>query len=171
MASRANDPHKEACTAADAARIDTAAATRRPPPMSPSPRAIAVACALIERDGRLLVARRPAHKHAGLKWEFPGGKIEADELPEAALIREIREELGCAVEIVSGLPRSVHAYEAVTVELVPDLCRLVPASPEPQPAEHVEIRWIPPRDLAAIDLAAADRPVAKAYLERPHAGA
>ena len=62
---------------------------------------IPVVCAVIERKGRVLIARRPAHKHLGLKWEFPGGKVEPDESAEAAIIREIQEELGCAIEIAS----------------------------------------------------------------------
>ena len=59
------------------------------------PPPIPVVCALIERDGLVLVAQRPAHKHLPLKWEFPGGKVEPGESPEAAIVRELREELGC----------------------------------------------------------------------------
>ncbi len=66
--------------------------------------------------------------------------------------------------IVSALPRSRHAYEALVVELVPFVCRLAPGSAEPAPVEHTDIRWIAPADLTAHDLAAADLPVARAYL-------
>ncbi len=66
----------------------------------PSIAPIPVVCAVIfDADGRALLAQRPAHKHLGGKWEFPGGKIEPGEAPEVALIREIREELGCDIFI------------------------------------------------------------------------
>ena len=126
--------------------------------------AIPVVCALIERDGLMLMAQRPPHKHLGLKWEFPGGKIEPGETAEAALHREIREELGCAIEITHALPRYTHAYEKVTIEMIPFIVRLAEGSAEPQPHEHVALRWIKPTELPALDLPAADDPIVAAYL-------
>ena len=123
-------------------------------------------CALIERDGRVLLARRPAHKHLALKWEFPGGKVDPGETAEAALIREIKEELGCGLSVVRALPRFRHAYERTTIEMIPFVCRLADGSPEPAPAEHVALAWVPPPQLGDYDLAAADRPVLAAYLEQ-----
>ena len=67
---------------------------------------LVVACALIDPDGRVLIAQRPQRKAMAGLWEFPGGKVEADETPEEALIRELSEELGIAVQ--GGLPRAVH---------------------------------------------------------------
>ena len=61
--------------------------------------ALPVVCALIERDSRVLLAQRPAHKHLALKWEFPGGKIEDGEQPRDAMRRELEEELGIAAEV------------------------------------------------------------------------
>ena len=121
-------------------------------------------CALIERDGRVLLARRPAHKHLAFKWEFPGGKIEPGETAEAALIREIQEELGCGLSVVRALPRFRHTYERATIEMIPFVCRLADGSPEPTPAEHVALAWVPPSQLRDYDLAAADGPVVDAYL-------
>ncbi|MBT6123152.1 MAG: (deoxy)nucleoside triphosphate pyrophosphohydrolase, partial [Candidatus Puniceispirillum sp.] len=70
------------------------------------------AVALIDADGRILLAQRPAHKSMGGLWEFPGGKIEADETPEAALIRELREELGIdtAESCLAPLSFASHHY-------------------------------------------------------------
>ena len=78
---------------------------------------VPVVCAVIIRDGRVLIAQRPAHKHLALKWEFPGGKVEPGESAEAAIVREIREELGCDFAIGRALPRFTHAY-AVTIEMM-----------------------------------------------------
>lgn len=122
-----------------------------------------VVCALIERDGRVLLAQRPAHKHLALKWEFPGGKVDPGESAESALIREIREELLCDIALRRALPRFTHTYERTTIEMIPFVCALVPGSPEPRPAEHVAIAWARPAELAAYDLAAADLPVVQMY--------
>jgi 8-oxo-dGTP diphosphatase len=126
------------------------------------PFAIPVVCAVIERNGHVLVAQRPAHKHVALKWEFPGGKVEPDETPEAAIIREIKEELGCDVIIARALPRFTHAY-AVVIEMIPFVCHLAPESPAPRPLEHIALQWVTPAELPALDLAAADLPVLNSY--------
>jgi 8-oxo-dGTP diphosphatase len=123
-----------------------------------------VVCAVIEASGgRVLIAQRPAHKHLGLKWEFPGGKVERDETPEHALLREIEEELGCRLEIIRELPRFTHDYTTVVIEMIPFVCRLAPASPAPHPHEHLAVRWVPSPELAGIDLAPADFPVVASY--------
>ncbi len=130
----------------------------------PSPSVIPVVCALIERAGLILMAQRPPHKHLGLKWEFPGGKIEPGESAETALHRELREELGCTVEILHALPRTTHAYEKITIEMIPFVARLAENSTEPHPHEHVALRWIKPAELSTLDLPAADAPIITAYL-------
>ncbi len=137
--------------------------------MSTPPRPIPVVCALIERGGRILLARRPAHKPPALKWEFPGGKVQAGETPAAALRREIREELACRIVVGRALPRVVPAGDGASIELIPFVCRLAAGSSEPAPVEHGEIRWVGPADLLRYDLAAPDRPVARAYRRRPAA--
>lgn len=130
----------------------------------PNPPPLPVVCAIIEDDqGRVLIAQRPAHKHLALKWEFAGGKVERCESPEAALVREIKEELGCDIAISRPLPRSVHAYGDIVIEMIPFVCRLTPASPAPHPHEHLAVRWVAPEELWSIDLAAADLPVVDGY--------
>ncbi len=125
---------------------------------------LAVVCALIERDGHVLMAQRPAHKHLGGKWEFPGGKIEHGETPEVALHRELQEELGCTVEILRALTPHTHAYAAVTVQLIPFVTRLLLTSGAPQTHEHAALRWVPAAELTALDLPAADLPIIADYL-------
>mgnify|MGYP001544586009 CR=1 FL=1 len=110
----------------------------------------------------MLIAQRPAHKHLALQWEFPGGKVEPGERPEDAIVREIREELGCAIILTRALPRFLHAY-AVTIEMIPFVCHLAPGSPEPKALEHLAMRWVAPVDLPAFDLAPADLPALAAY--------
>ena len=129
------------------------------------PNAIPVVCALIEHNGRVLVAQRPGDKHLALKWEFPGGKVEPGEAPAAALVREIREELACDITIAQALPRSVYKYDnQPPIELIPFVCHLDPKSPEPQAREHASLAWARREELPDFDFAAADFPVLAAYL-------
>jgi 8-oxo-dGTP diphosphatase len=130
--------------------------------MSVRPSPVPVVCAVIERDGRVLVAQRPPHKLLPLKWEFPGGKVEPGEDPAAAIVREIREELGCGVRIVRALPPFVHDYRTVVIEMIPFVCALEPGAPEPHPHEHVAVAWVTRAELRDYDLAAADWPVVAA---------
>jgi mutator protein MutT len=132
--------------------------------MAANSKPIPVVCALIERAGAVLVAQRPAHKHLPFKWEFPGGKVEAGETAEAAIVREIREELGCDFVVTRALPRVTHAY-AETIEMIPFVGHLTADSPEPQAHEHLALQWLPAEAIAGLDLAAADHPVLAAYRE------
>ncbi|HEX2862738.1 MAG TPA: (deoxy)nucleoside triphosphate pyrophosphohydrolase [Lacunisphaera sp.] len=127
---------------------------------------IPVVCAIIERAGRVLVAQRPAHKLLPLKWEFPGGKVEPGEEPSDAIVREIREELGCTVVVTRALPPFVHDYQTVVIAMIPFVCSLAAGSPEPHPHEHVAIAWVSPDGLQGYDLAAADWPVVAALAKR-----
>lgn len=130
--------------------------------LTPTP--IAVVCALIERDGHVLMAQRPAHKHLGGKWEFPGGKVEPGETSEEALHRELDEELGCRVEIIRRLLPHTHAYATVTVRLIPFVTRLLLTSGEIQAREHAALHWVPAVELDGLDLPEADRPIITEYL-------
>jgi 8-oxo-dGTP diphosphatase len=125
---------------------------------------IRVVCALIEREGCVLLARRPAHKHLGGKWEFPGGKIEAGETPQAALARECAEELACAVEVGAALPAVTHAYPDRTIVLMPFVCRMAVNSAEPRAAEHSALAWVEAERMSDYDLPEADAPIVAAYL-------
>jgi 8-oxo-dGTP diphosphatase len=126
-----------------------------------------VAGVVTDAAGRALLAQRPAHKHLGLKWEFPGGKVEAGENPESALVRELQEELGIKVEDLRPLPRFTHDYGAVVIEMIPFLCRLSAGSPAPHPHEHVALAWAPLASLDRYDLAPADWPVVAALRATP----
>jgi 8-oxo-dGTP diphosphatase len=118
-----------------------------------------VVCAVIVRDGRVLIAQRPPTKLMPLKWEFPGGKVEPGEAADVAIVREIREELGCIVTPTRALPPFDHDYRTVVITMIPFVCELAPGSPEPHPHEHVALAWVTPAELAGYDLAAADWPV------------
>lgn len=134
------------------------------PDSAPHP-ALPVVCALIVDDaGRVLVAQRPKHKHLGLSWEFPGGKVEAGETPENALIREIHEELGCHILPLHPLPACRHDYGTLLIELLPFVARLAPESPAPSPNEHPAVNWLRPEQLGTLDLAPADRSVLRHFL-------
>lgn len=136
--------------------------------MSPAqtfPSPVPVVCAVIEREGLVLVAQRPPHKLLPLKWEFPGGKVEPGEEPAAAIVREIREELGCAIRVARALPPFIHDYKTVVIEMIPFVCALMPGTSEPHPHEHVAVAWVPPAELRGYDLAAADWPVVDQLLD------
>jgi 8-oxo-dGTP diphosphatase len=127
-------------------------------------------CAVIEDgSGRILIAQRPAHKHLGLLWEFPGGKVEHTESPAAALLRELTEELGCTDTITRPLEPFLHDYTRVIIEMFPFVCRLAPGSPAPAALEHLALRWVTFRELSTFDLAPADWPVVARYRADPPA--
>jgi 8-oxo-dGTP diphosphatase len=98
-----------------------------------------------------------------LKWEFPGGKIEAGESPEECLRREIVEELGVHVQVGRPLVPATHHYPAFTVTLHPFVCSI--ESGELTLHEHVAVTWLRPEELSTPDWAEADLPVIDAYRE------
>ena len=113
-----------------------------------------VAAAVIEREGRVLIARRAAGKaHAGL-WEFPGGKVEPGETPEQCLSRELREELGVTCAIGERITTSTYADAGSAIELLAFRARHLTGAFVP--TEHSELRWVPPSDLAAFAFSPAD---------------
>ena len=121
---------------------------------------IPVVCAVIhDAEGRVLLAQRPANKHLGSKWEFAGGKLEAGESAEKALVREIKEELGCEIEVHHALAPFTHDYGTVLIKMLPFLCALTATSNPPHPHEHIALKWFALADIDHIDLAPADWPV------------
>jgi mutator protein MutT len=125
-----------------------------------------VVCAIIIDQEKVMLAQRPAGKHLALKWEFPGGKIEVDETPEAALHRELIEELGCTVRIITQLPSCRHSYDRGTIELVPFVCEALTV---PFAHEHAALAWVKADEIDGFDLAPADVPVVnhlRAWLSR-----
>lgn len=121
-----------------------------------------VTCAVIERDGLVMAARRSSAMSLPLKWEFPGGKIDRGESPEECLRREILEEMGVRLSVMKSLPASTHRYPTFTVTLYPFVCRI--ESGEITVREHSAIAWLPPDELKALDWAEADLPVIDSYL-------
>lgn len=124
------------------------------------PRLVLVsAVALIDRDGRVLLARRPAGKAMAGLWEFPGGKVEPGETPEAALIRELREELGIDTQesCLAPLTFASHAYPDFHLLMPLFACRRWQGVL--QPREGQELAWVRPGDLARYPMPPADRPL------------
>lgn len=126
---------------------------------------IQVTCAIIERDGLVLAAQRGASMCMPLKWEFPGGKIEPGEGPEACLHRELMEEMGLRVAVKWAMPPSTHRYPAFTITLHPFVCTI--CSGEMTLNEHHTVAWFKAEDLPALDWAEADLAVLKAYRQCP----
>lgn len=126
-----------------------------------NPNPIHVACAIIERDGRVLAAQRGRSMRMPLRWEFPGGKIEPGEGPEACLHRELLEEMDIRVAIRRAMPPQTHRYPAFTVTLHPFVCELL--SGEVALNEHRAIAWLKPEELPALNWVEADFAVIAAY--------
>ncbi len=118
-----------------------------------------VTAAVIEREGKILIARRKGGDPLAGKWEFPGGKVEAGETPEECLKRELREELGIETEIRSFLCSSRFAYRHMAVELL--AYRTSYVSGEITLGEHDRIEWILPEELGNYDFSEADQPVVR----------
>jgi 8-oxo-dGTP diphosphatase len=118
-----------------------------------------VVCAIIRRENTFLLARRPEGKRLGGFWEFPGGKIEPGESAEAALHRELAEELGCAVVITHTLPPVEHVYEWGGIRLIPFVCEMAADSAEPFAHEHSALEWAAFEAFQRYELAPADLPV------------
>src|SRR6266702_3770895 len=114
---------------------------------TPQPLMLVVAAALVDADGRVLIAQRPEGKSMAGLWEFPGGKIEVDERPEDALIRELREALGIAVKQACLAPFTFasHTYGAFHLLMPLYVCRRWDGVPEPR--HHAALKWARPRDL------------------------
>ncbi|WP_430534824.1 (deoxy)nucleoside triphosphate pyrophosphohydrolase [Listeria rocourtiae] len=117
---------------------------------------IHVVGAVIIQNGKILCAQRSAHTSLALQWEFPGGKIEASETPQNALIREIQEEMDCKVAIGEQVEHTVHEYEFGIVHLTTFLCHLIYG--EPKLLEHHAIKWLKPAELESLAWAPADIP-------------
>jgi 8-oxo-dGTP diphosphatase len=126
-------------------------------------RRIIVAAAVLEKNGRILIARRKHGDRLADKWEFPGGKLEEGETPEACLRRELQEELGIDVVVGGFVGRSCHRYPHGEIELL--AYRVIHLSGDFQLHDHEEIRWVPTADLPAHDFSAADIPIVKLLLE------
>lgn len=113
-----------------------------------------VVAALIWRDDKFMICQRPAHKARGLLWEFVGGKVEEGETKQQALIRECHEEIAVTLDVGEIFMDVTHEYPDLTVHLT--LFNATIAEGEPQMLEHVDIRWITPREIPEYDFCPAD---------------
>ena len=125
---------------------------------------LVVACALIDPDGRVLIAQRPEGKSMAGLWEFPGGKLEPGERPEPALVRELREELGITVKeaCLAPLTFASHAYDAFHLLMPLYVCRRWDGFPTAQ--EGQTLTWVKPNALRNFPMPEADIPLI-AFLE------
>ncbi len=117
------------------------------------------AVALIDVDGRVLLAQRPEGKAMAGLWEFPGGKVEPGETPEAALIRELHEELGIDTwrSCLAPLSFASHSYEEFHLLMPLFACRKWQGQPEAR--EGQVLRWVRPRDMRDYPMPPADLPL------------
>ncbi len=118
---------------------------------------IHVACAVIKKDGLILATQRSARMSLPLKWEFPGGKLEAGESPEECLVRELLEELGVTVRVGQGLAPITYSYPDVIVTLYPFRCDQMEGVMTL--LEHHNACWLAPGELSTLDWAEADWPI------------
>jgi 8-oxo-dGTP diphosphatase len=120
---------------------------------------LVAACALVDPDGRVLIARRPEGKSMAGLWEFPGGKVESGERPEVSLIRELKEELGIVVkeECLAPLTFTSHLYPDFHLLMPLYVCRRWEGIMEAR--EGQKLKWVRPRDLRGYPMPPADEPL------------
>jgi len=120
---------------------------------------LVAAVALVDADGRVLIARRPAGKAMAGLWEFPGGKVHAGETPERALVRELKEELGIDVSesCLGAFTFASHAYADFHLLMPLYLCRKWKGTPVAH--EHSALKWVRPDKLADYEMPPADKPL------------
>ncbi|GJE41878.1 (deoxy)nucleoside triphosphate pyrophosphohydrolase [Methylobacterium soli] len=120
---------------------------------------LVVAVALVDADGRVLLAQRPPGKQLAGLWEFPGGKVEPGERPEGTLIRELAEEIGITVEeaCLAPLTFASHTYDLFHLLMPLYVCRRW--SGTPRPLEGQALQWVRPRNLRDMPMPPADAPL------------
>ena len=128
-------------------------------PAGANPIVLVAAVALVDADGRVLLARRPPGKAMAGLWEFPGGKLAAGETPEQALIRELREELGIDTEqsCLAPLAFASHGYDDFHLLMPLYVCRVWHGTVVPR--EGQELRWVRPARLRDFPMPPADAPL------------
>lgn len=118
-----------------------------------------VAVALVDPRGRVLLQQRPEGKQMAGLWEFPGGKVEAGERPEAALIRELKEELGIETEHASLVPSCFASAELGERHLLLLLYICHKWDGEPRPLDATALKWLYPKEMPELPMPPADKPL------------
>ena len=119
---------------------------------------LVAACALVDADGRVLLAQRPEGKTLAGLWEFPGGKVEPGETPEQTLIRELEEEIGILTKATCLAPLTFanHAYDDFHLLMPLYICRRYEGIA--RPLEGQQLKWVRPRDMRDYPMPPADEP-------------
>lgn len=127
--------------------------------LAPKPVVLVVAAALVDLDGRVLLTQRPPGKKLAGMWEFPGGKVEPNETPEAALVRELHEELHLDISAACLAPFAFasHAYDDFHLLMPLYVCRRWAG--QPQPREGQAMRWMRPIKMRELEMPPADLPL------------
>lgn len=120
---------------------------------------LVAACALVDQDGRILLAQRPEGKSLAGLWEFPGGKVEQGETPEETLVRELDEELGITTKIACLAPLTFasHTYETFHLLMPLYVCRRYEGIPHGR--EGQKVKWVKPQALREYPMPPADEPL------------
>jgi 8-oxo-dGTP diphosphatase len=128
-------------------------------PLPPLPLLLVAAVAMVDVDGRVLLAQRPAGKAMAGLWEFPGGKIGPEETPEAAVVRELAEELGVDIteSCLAPFTFASHRYAEVHLLMPLFLCRVWKGSPGPR--EGQALKWFHPLAMTALPMPPPDAPL------------
>ena len=127
----------------------------------PSPLLLVAAVALVNEKGEILIAQRRPGKHLEGHWEFPGGKFENGETPEATLVREIREELGIDIAPADLFPLAFASHDYGHMHVLMPLFSCRKWTGEPRSCEGQNFAWVAPGDLLSYPLVPADVPLAK----------
>ena len=136
-----------------------------PPSAAGLPVVLVAAAALVDTDGRVLLARRPEGKKMAGLWEFPGGKVEPGEAPEYALMRELREELGIETRpcCYATAAFASHAYDDFHLLMPLFICRVWKGIVTPH--EGQELKWVRPADMYSYPMPDADIPLIAPLLQ------
>ena len=122
-----------------------------------------VVAALIWKEDKFMICRRPPHKARGMLWEFVGGKVETGETKAQALIRECREELAVTISGGEMFMDVLHEYPDITVHLT--VLNAIITEGVPQKLEHVDIKWITPDEISSYEFCPADEEILKKITE------